>query len=167
LNQNNHISETDLIHFHQAKMTAQEKLNFLTHISSCDFCAELFATSVEQELIDAPVDMKSNLFNAVGRPNMQITQKFKATSKRIQLFWYSLKVGTAAIGALLLLLLFMNCSPVRPVPDGGFKTRRNLYPIHERTTTLTTVIRERTNHFNNQLLHFSNSIMYTEVNHND
>jgi hypothetical protein len=165
LYQNNHISKKDLLNFHNDKMNPKEKLIFLKHISSCDFCAEQFAKSMENELITAPIDMKSSLLNKTAKISVHITKKAKNVSKHIKLLWYSLKVCSAAMGALAVLLLIIKITAIPPVLDREFRTPKNTY--FAKTASMTSAIRNNMNNLTNQMLDFSNNIMYTEVDHND
>lgn len=154
-----HISHEDFIRYHQDIMNAEEISSFLEHIAGCNYCSEQFAESMATNLITAPIDFKDNTLKATKRPEVQLTVKVKETSKRMQLFLYSLKVGTATIGALILLILTMNYSSHFNTIDSEKKD-----PIKDTTTiSLTSKIRENVNQINSSILDFSNTIMKTEV----
>jgi hypothetical protein len=84
----------------------------------------------------------------------------------MQLFLYSLKVCTATVCALLLLVLTMNFSTVTNTfyPSGklSVQTINNTKDI-----SLATAIREGVDTINNRMLDFSNTIMNTEVTDHD
>lgn len=167
MNENNHISDADFILFQQNLMNQTEKVKFLEHINTCDYCAEHFATLMSEDIIIAPRDMKANILKATKRPEVQIAKKAKETSKQMQLFWYSLKVGTATVCALLLLLLTMNISnapnefklPVA-VSSGVINDQEDKEPF-------AAAIRDNMDSISNNILNFTNNIMKTEVTDHD
>lgn len=163
MEENKHISQVDLFTFKHNLMNPQEMKLFLEHISSCLYCSEQFADCMVDETITAPMDLKANILKATRRPNIQITTKIKETSKRMQLLLYSLKVGTATIGALILLLLTINSSNHSTVWD----SQKDIPTNEKNTVSLTSTIRKNVNHLNNNILDFSNTIMKTEVNEYD
>jgi hypothetical protein len=120
------------------------------------------------DLIPAPFDMKNNILKATKRPEVQIARKINETSKRMQLLWYSLKVGTATIGALVVLTLVMHSGMgINANPD-----RQPVIPVQQNTDdndniSLTAAIRDKMNNFSSSILDFSNNILNTEVNNHD
>lgn len=65
---------------------------------------ECLADAVEARfLIAAPRDLKESVLKAAARPEVRLEHGTRKLSKKAQLFFYSLKVGTAVAGALLLL----------------------------------------------------------------
>ena len=103
-----HISKTDFEAFQCDSMKHDQKVIFLEHVSSCDYCADQFATMMSEVMLEAPKDLKANIIKATKRPEVQLVKTARETSKRMQLFIYSLKVGTATALALLLLMFTMN-----------------------------------------------------------
>lgn len=164
MNENKHISTEELSAFHHDRMKQDEKEKFLEHICSCDYCSRLFAESMETELVKAPRDLKENLLREVRRPEIRLAVKAKETSKRLQLFLYSLKVGTATVGALLILLLTIRYN--NNLSSDTNETKDN--PKKAVTSaSLTIAIRENMNSFSSNLLDFSNNIMNTEANNDE
>ncbi|HKL79921.1 MAG TPA: hypothetical protein VJ888_05740 [Mobilitalea sp.] len=163
MKEHNHISEEELKAFQLNILTSEDTEELLAHICSCDFCSGLFAESFTNDMVSAPPDMKENLLKAVKKPEIQIVQKAREASKQIQLLLYSLKVGTAALGALLLLLLTLNfgsnqtAASVRP-PEPTIKISTS--------SSFTNGIRDNMDALSNSLSKFSNTIMNTEVNNN-
>ncbi len=156
-----HISEKELTTFRSGQMTGQETEAFLSHISSCDFCSGLFADSMENDLVSAPQNLKLNLMNAVRRPEMRMKRKAREASRRMQLFLYSLKVGTAMAGALLVLFLSISLS-------GRQSPSSDTNPEHPKTdSSITSVIRDNLNSLSSSLSKFSDQILNTEVNRNE
>lgn len=74
------------------------------HLSSCQFCREQIALQAEhQELLAAPARMKSEILSNLNRPEVQIIAKSNRISKKLELFYFSLRVGTAVLCSLVLL----------------------------------------------------------------
>ncbi len=72
----------------------------LAHLSSCQFCREQIALQTEkQELLAAPARMKSEILSKLNRPEVQIIAKSNRISKKLELFYFSLRVGTAVLCA--------------------------------------------------------------------
>jgi len=162
--ENNHSSQDDLFKFQHDLMNPQDKIKFLEHISTCDFCSEQFTNSMIDETLAAPPDMKNNILKAVKRPEMQIVKKVIESSKRMQLLWYSLKVGTATIGALAVLLLAMNFSSnLTTTKDHQTDIPKETSASDEDAFSLTATIRNKMDTFSSNILDFSNTIMKTEV----
>jgi uncharacterized protein YuzB (UPF0349 family) len=163
MSDNKHISETDLLAFHQNTLDHKEMEKFLEHICSCDYCSDKLAALIEGDMMTAPRDLKENILKATKRPEVQLAIKVKQTSKRMQLFIYSLKVGTATIGALLLLVLTMNFSSI----SINGNVLNHLNNNTEDNISMTTTIKDIMDSISNSMLDFSNNIMKTEVTKND
>lgn len=160
--EHNHISKEALNAFRYHQLSEKETEALLEHISSCDFCSELFADTIQEELVKAPGDLKANLIKAVKRPEVQLAKHAREASKRVQLFLYSLKVGTAMAGALLILFYTISLS--------GRQINSNTDTKQEKpdfTVTLNTAIRDNTDSLNNGLIKFSNKLMNSEVEDNE
>ena len=70
-----------------------------SHLAACPFCCEQFADYIEnQELITAPAHLKSSIMERSRDLDVQIVAGSNHLSKRLQLFYFSLKVGAAEIG---------------------------------------------------------------------
>lgn len=163
-----HISNDDLYAFHHDLMNQEDREAFLEHICSCNYCSNLFAASMSENLIKAPQDLKANLLKAAKLPEVQLAVRMKETSKRMQLFLYSLKVGTATIVALFLLLLSVNLTNNAISSDKWSDTTATKENTdNENYVPLTAVIRENMDAISNSILDFSNKIMNTEVKNDD
>lgn len=163
--QNQHITEYDLLHFQTDSMNPQEKLLFLEHTCSCNFCSEQLAKAMEEELLTAPVDMKENIMKAVRRPEMQLKKKINVVSKNVQLLFYSLKVSAAALGSLAVLMLVINFTNIPPASSQ--KASKDNFNNYNHTVSLTSTLRENMDTISSRMLSFSNNIMKTEGNIND
>lgn len=140
-------------------MTNTDKVKFLEHISCCDYCADQFTTLMSENIITAPRDMKATILKATKRPDVQIVAKARETSKKMQLLIYSLKVCTATVCALMLLVLTMNLPSITNTmhPIGNVSTQKVAVKINDQS--LTTAIRDGVDNINNNMLEFSNNIM--------
>jgi hypothetical protein len=111
--------------------------------------------------------MKANILKATKRPEVQLAVRMKETSNRMQFFIYSLKVGTATVVALFLLMLSVNFTDFTTASstpsDGSSKY------LEEDTDyfSLPAAIRDNMNSLSSNMLDFSNNIMKTEVTDND
>jgi anti-sigma factor RsiW len=162
MNEHNHIDEKALTAFRLNQLSAKETEALLEHICSCDFCSGLFADSMKEDLVRAPRDLKDKLMRTIERPEVQLAKHAREVSKRMQLFLYSLKVGTAMAGALLLLFLTISLSSRQTVPKTDIDQEKPGF-----TVTLNAAIRNNMDSLNNGLIKFSNKIMNTEVNNNE
>lgn len=108
MKQHQHITEQDILAFQNQTFRPEEQMDFLSHISSCTHCSDQFASHMNHHLMEAPRRMKETLLAKSQSPEVQLMVKSKEVSKevskKIELFWYSLKVGAATLGALLLLV---------------------------------------------------------------
>ena len=158
-----HVTTNELIAFRQETMTMEENQAFLEHICSCNHCSDQLAAFMSEDLIPAPRDMKENILKATRRPEVQIAIKSREASKRIQLLLYSLKVGTAAVAAIALLLLSMNYQINLPETGGFTNNKFN----KEDNVSLTDTIRDNMNNISKNILDFSNNIIKMEVTDHD
>ncbi len=167
MSDNQHISKNDFILFQNNLMPHVDRTKFLEHIAACDHCADQFAALMTEDIITAPKDLKANILKAVKRPEVQLAAKARETSKRMQLFIYSLKVGTATVCALLLLMLTMNIPNISTAFHLPDKVSSELSAENESSKSLTSVIRDGMNNLSNSMLDLSNNIMNTEVTDHD
>lgn len=168
MNDHNHVTQNEILAFKTDNMNPQDMEKFLEHICSCDYCSDQFANCMEDELITAPIDMKENILKAVKRPDVVLSVKAKEMSKRMQLFIYSLKVGTAMVGALFILMLTANFNGILTSAGDDFKNLTSVIPINrESTSSLSSSFRENMDHINNNIMNFSNSKNNKEDLNND
>ncbi|MGI6069750.1 MAG: hypothetical protein ACOYBE_04905 [Blautia sp.] len=81
-------------------------LDFLEHIGTCNYCAERLAHQLETEgLLCAPKDFKENVIAQTKSLRTQTELAIHKTSAKMQLLFYSLRVGAAILGALVILFL--------------------------------------------------------------
>lgn len=158
-----HISPSELSAFKQDQLKLSDLEVFLEHISSCDYCSDLLASVVENDLVQAPIDMKENILKKSKRLDIRFTKATKYSVK-MQLFKYSLKVITASLCAIILMFSVSKTS--------YFSNMGNIMPVEISVKapdqpTLTISIRNGMDKFSNQILDFSNTIINMEVNKND
>lgn len=158
-----HISSKELQEFHQNKLTKYDLKRFLEHTSSCDFCADLLAESMEGELVLAPPDMKMNILNKSKHLGVQVS-KLRRDSKQKQLFQYSFKVVVASLSALIL-VFSLNKLPDNPSMNKVIPIE--LLVITPDQASFISSMRSGMDKVSNQILDFSNNIINTEVIKND
>lgn len=94
------------VHF-KTGLTPEES----AHLAGCHFCREQFADFIEkQELITAPAHLKSFILERSRDLDIQLVAGTNHLSKRLQLFYFSLKVGAAVLGSLSMLVFLPGVS---------------------------------------------------------
>ncbi len=82
-----------------------EDLRLLAHIGTCDSCAQALAECAQADgLIAPPQRFKEEVLAKSYALRVQTEKLLHKTSAKTQLFFYSLRVGTAVAGALTVLL---------------------------------------------------------------
>lgn len=133
----------------------------MEHIGSCSYCADLFAEHVEKNnLVSAPRDLKENIMAQSRNLDVRVIAASNQISKRLQLFYYSLKVGAAVLCVLTLLTVTPNLAGHLSPPAGMYEKLNHIsqkqidWSFYENAEQLT----ERMHQF---------SIFNLEVNKND
>lgn len=110
---NRHLTEENIRHMLQNRFPAEETAEMQHHLAQCTYCADLFAKVMEQGyLVTPPPDMKEHIL----RKSKNI-RKRKEYSKKMQLLFYSLRVGIAMCFTLILLF-----ATDRKMPEAQQKT---------------------------------------------
>lgn len=100
---NPHINKELLDRFHDNKLTGNETISLLDHISKCTYCADVFASSFQNKrLLHTPANLRESI--------LLKTQDMRVFPRR-QLFFYSLRVCAAMCGALFILFSAANGGP--------------------------------------------------------
>lgn len=159
-----HISSSDFTAFKQDQLSLSDLEEFLEHIGSCDLCSDSLAQTMEDELISAPIDMKTNIKNKSKYLYLSSNKKAKSTSKHMELFQYSLKVVTASAAAIIMLFLTYK---IPYSPQSNIETPNNITESNVNNIFFTSELRNSMDQFSNQILEFSNTIIKTEVVEND
>lgn len=162
MKQHQHISDQDLIAFQNHTFRPEEQMEFLSHISSCTHCSDQLASHMNGQLMEAPRRMKETLLAKAQSPEVQLVVKSKEVSKKIELLWYSLKVGAATVGALLLLattIQFGNLGENTWEPP--IKQEHEIPVEEEQDTDLsfTSKLRDNADKLSNQMQNFTNNIL--------
>ncbi len=167
MNDKKHITKEQFILFQQDLMNQNEMQEFLMHVASCDYCADQFSSLMSEDIIPAPRTMKENILAATKKPEIQLAKKMNESSRKIKLLWYSLKVGTATVCALLLLLLSFNL-PNNPdkIKIPGVATTAGINQS-DKNEPITISLRNGMDHISKSILNFSNQIMKMEVSNHD
>lgn len=93
---NHHIDQEIMGKFLNGQATREEKIEILTHASSCEFCSErLMLLSEKKEPIAMPRNLKESILTG--------TERVIPKSPKKQFWFYSMKV-CAAMGAALIIL---------------------------------------------------------------
>lgn len=82
----------------------------LKHLAVCPWCQNALseAAAARTELLTAPRDLKSSILERSRKLDVQIIAGSNHLSKKLQFFYFSLKVGTAVLCSLSLLFLAPN-----------------------------------------------------------
>lgn len=101
-----HIEKIQLQKFQRGELETTEYIKVLEHVATCTFCAnELANMELENAVVTAPKNLKSQILQRSKAPDVQIVAGAKKTSKKVQLMLYGAKTVTAVIIALFLLNL--------------------------------------------------------------
>ena len=101
--EHNHLTEEDF-----KGILSEEDLK---HLSSCRFCRDQLADYVEErELLHAPADLKASILEQSKRLDVQLIAGTNRVSKKLEFFFFSLKVGAAVLCSLTLLAIAPNFS---------------------------------------------------------
>lgn len=128
-----HLSEEQLEAFMSGKVSAEEKGQMYTHIKTCDYCAELLAACLEEDLLSPPAYLQEEILEKSRSIEIQTVRTIRQTSRQTRLFFYSLKVGFALAVSLLLLFVF-------PQTESA-SVRQEMYFLEEKQNFVTEKIR--------------------------
>lgn len=102
----NHITKEEWMRFSEGKMAEQEEEALYSHIGCCTYCAEQFANIVELDFFaEPPKYLYEEILERSKRADVQAAVTLKKTSKKMKLFFYSLKVGFAVAVSIFLLTI--------------------------------------------------------------
>ena len=96
----------------------------------------------ENDMIKAPAQMKEEIIKTSKSPIIRIAVESKKVSKKVQFFWYSLKISAAvAIALTLLIFISIPTNFVPSVKTGPVKKEWNITEkIYDRSTQVTDVL---------------------------
>lgn len=100
-----HIDDENLEKFENNAMNTEDMVAFLEHLDTCDFCLQQFIKNTEQagSKLTTPVYLKEQILAKAKSPGVKAAKTTAATSRRMQLFYYSLRTAAGVVAALLLL----------------------------------------------------------------
>lgn len=103
---NIHLTEADFEKWEYGAFSPIEMEAFLTHTASCPSCGDAWMAYMQRhmEVLDAPpAYLAEEITERVHQPDVVLAQKAYTTSKRVQLFLYSLKVSVAVAMSIYML----------------------------------------------------------------
>lgn len=120
-----HITKEQLNDYMSDKISQTEQMDFLKHISGCEFCAGKLAEAIQKrELIPALLDLKDNILKqTVYKKNtsmVNLSWKTAAgrTGKKQKEFWtYTAKVAFAVCATVTMIMM-----PADTLPKAGINT---------------------------------------------
>ena len=128
----------------------------LEHLASCDYCMEQFADYIEeQELLSAPRYLKEDILKKSRQLDVQIVAKSNQASKKLELFYYALKVGFATVFALVFLIMAPSLAGpsfstgIAHASGTHYREAKPFSRLYEQALDITDIINGITNQFNN------------------
>lgn len=106
----------------------------------------------ENDMIKAPAQMKEEIIKMSKSPIIRIAVESKKVSKKVQFFWYSLKIS-AAVAIALTLLIFINI-PANFVPSVKTGTVKKEWNITEKIYNKSTQVTDILGKFSDKILFF-------------
>lgn len=101
-----HITKEQWIKFSQGKLSEIEEEQLYQHIGTCTYCAEEFTKAIEQDfLLEPPKYLEEEILERTKKVDVQAALVVKKTSRKMQLLFYSLKVGFAVAASIFLLTM--------------------------------------------------------------
>lgn len=99
-----HLDPKDIKCFDSNTMETKEIIAFLEHLDSCDFCLEqITSDKILTPDIQAPACLKEQILSRAVQTDVQTAKAVKETSRKMQLFYYSLRTAAGVVAALFLL----------------------------------------------------------------
>lgn len=96
-------------HIEPSRFSGRLSPEEIEHLASCPWCRDAFAGFIEkQELVRAPASLKASVLERSQGLDVQIIAGSNHLSKKLQMFYYSLKVGAAVLCSLALLTIAPN-----------------------------------------------------------
>lgn len=101
-----HLTEADFERWDQGVLSPEETEQFLSHTANCAYCGDAWfahMSRAEELLMEPPAYLADEILHRVHQPDVVIAQKARTTSKRMQLFLYSLKVSMALAASIYMI----------------------------------------------------------------
>lgn len=152
-----HLTDEEWLRFGQNRMCSEEEAELYGHISTCTYCAERFANVMEQSIQMPPAYLHEEILERSKKIDMQMAITVKKTSKRMRLFWYSLKIGFAVMASMMLLFATTSIQTtiIQPAQEISFEKTKG--------TSVTEKINERGYKITDSLNAFSRNILTYEA----
>lgn len=103
---NIHLTEADFEKWENGAFSPIEMEAFLTHTASCPSCGDAWMAYMQRHsevLEQPPAYLAEEIIERVHQPDAVLAQKAYTTSKRVQLFFYSLKISVALFISIYML----------------------------------------------------------------
>lgn len=103
---NIHLTDHDFEAWEQGTLSDIQMEAFLTHTASCPHCGDAWFAYMSRHaeaLPEPPAYLAQEITERVHQPDVVIAQKAHTTSKKVQLFLYSLKVGVALAASIYMI----------------------------------------------------------------
>ena len=103
---NIHLTDHDFEAWEQGTLSDIQMEAFLTHTASCPHCGDAWFAYMRRHaeaLPEPPAYLAQEITERVHQPDVVIVQKAHTTSKKVQLFLYSLKVGVALAASIYMI----------------------------------------------------------------
>lgn len=101
-----HLTEHDFEAWEQGILSDTQAQVFLMHTANCPHCGDAWLAYMSRHaeaLPEPPAYLAQEIIERVHQPDVVIVQKARRTSKRAQLFLYSLKVGVALAASIYMI----------------------------------------------------------------
>lgn len=146
-----HIEENVLKRFQKGTLSTEETIEALKHLETCSFCSQRWMETDEEEIMQAPSYMKEDILKRVHRTDVQVNIHLRKTSKKTELFFYSLKTTAAVFGALILLFSVSHVNTFDRTMDSSYKASAS--------TSFNEQLNEKSNELVNIMTNFTNQII--------
>ena len=103
---NVHLTDRDFEAWEKGSLSDTQMEAFLTHTANCPHCGDAWFAYMSRHteaLPEPPAYLAQEITERVHQPDVVIAQKARTTSKKVQLFLYSLKVGVALAASIYML----------------------------------------------------------------
>lgn len=139
-----HIEEKILKKFQEGTLDNAQKIQLLEHAQHCDYCMQQLFTLEQEDFLMAPAYLKETVIQHAKRPDIRTSAQVKRTSRRMQLFCYSLRTATGVACTLFLFFTvsFSDVSGHMQVPSRLTQTERLVNHFDEKSNAIVERINE-------------------------
>lgn len=146
-----HIEANVFKRFQKGTLSTEETIEVLEHLDTCSFCSQRWMEIDEEEIMQAPTYMKEDILKRVHRADVQVNIHLRKTTKKTELFFYSLKTTVAVFGALILLFSISHVNTFDRTMDYRYKASA--------PTSFSEKVNEKSNELVNIMTNFTNQII--------